>query len=1066
MTKGDEEELADTDMETGGEDDEGDVVCKEIKDSPLDEAEQYEEDADVAKSESEKDSDTDAEILVDLSPADIIKSFSSDKDLESAFASSQPLFDRLLRMSEVPSQDPDEPQLLQLLTTWLPQCVAILMKRTTADDVEQSTDFFIKALQVVNHTLAHDKPKALVIYQWIVVQENPFYQVNSVRWDRPTLSNTRPTVLWGDIVQKFFALGIPRIIRRIELPEPKVSMEAVKFLLNPIVLLARTTHSSVVNLQSVAETLQRLLLDMLRNYTDEELKLDVANNAKSVVGLLESLCLATSVSEETRQVFPHFRREFSLKCLLSPFLIKRLEGMAMINEFVRNARDAEELVRSSSFGDKDGQQVSAGEGSLAIWLKQVKIMEILYGPTMHLEVLKRSADVVKYLLHAGQLSVNDVLMMWDATIGKHETIRCRIYDDLAELVGQLDYAHLDGLYQRIAQLPVAEYDIHLLKLLHNIGIPGIELREKYGNDGHWFGLTLMFPVLLDCSGASKALIDYVLSSYSQYFRWFKCHTQRPVFIQQCLQHLKVHDSVPQMLQTLKCILSTYEKAEASSSGVEDTFREVANFLNNPQNNFSELFYEDLRHFARLHSPKSPRKDILMKEANGEASQGIASRYTVTQQVEVRLDFLQYFLTRTGKTLTIKEIDIIFDCLVLQAASPEAEQLALEWLSQGAIGIAIQEGASLNDNKNWVAVISNEGAKHLLFERCPDLYSPDISAAAFDFFRSLFVLLNELEGGLEVTRSKSGDDVFEVRSNVLLGFDMLFRIAVRCKSSEVARKSSLLLIELQKNFSANLLAGGGNPRELFLNACLQFLARSVDNISSSEGDMVRDSNTSVLVSPVDGVMRCVNLLLHVLRVFEPARGMSSENVEIFLTGVADDKIPVMSVKSSMLLGHLRKSLSESVPYSAQQVRILWRGKELVDDGKSLVELGFRGEEHVQLARRDATTQPPAGIWREGDALPEEQLSAQLAPSNVLAKQESFELFFRMLSQGIAVAEVWELLHSLPVHAQVLDDLTSLTKPWSMLLDTSSVFRLAYVLRVVLRLLQVCYAILFIWLFFLK
>jgi ubiquitin carboxyl-terminal hydrolase 34 len=57
-------------------------------------------------------------------------------------------------------------------------------------------------------------------------------------------------------------------------------------------------------------------------------------------------------------------------------------------------------------------EIGENKNELADWFVQNKIIEHLYGPNLHVEVIKRSQDIINFLAFTNRLNENHLNAIW------------------------------------------------------------------------------------------------------------------------------------------------------------------------------------------------------------------------------------------------------------------------------------------------------------------------------------------------------------------------------------------------------------------------------------------------------------------------------------------------------------------------------------------------------------------------------------------------------------------------------------------------------------------------------
>ena len=79
---------------------------------------------------------------------------------------------------------------------------------------------------------------------------------------------------------------------------------------------------------------------------------------------------------------------------------------------------------------------------LTDWIIRNKILELLIGDSLHIEILKRCHDVIKFLCKHHSFPINLLDNLWNAIIDQHETTVRAGFTMLKEISWFLDFEGL------------------------------------------------------------------------------------------------------------------------------------------------------------------------------------------------------------------------------------------------------------------------------------------------------------------------------------------------------------------------------------------------------------------------------------------------------------------------------------------------------------------------------------------------------------------------------------------------------------------------------------------------
>ncbi|XP_053660566.1 ubiquitin carboxyl-terminal hydrolase puf [Anopheles marshallii] len=137
----------------------------------------------------------------------------------------------------------------------------------------------------------------------------------------------------------------------------------------------------------------------------------------------------------------------AFKYFTSSTLTMRLAGMAQINAHINMFND---ICTSETVSE-----VEAVGLKLANWLSDNQIISHLFGPNLHVEVIKQSHIVLNFLAVENQITEEHITLMWQAAQLKH--CSKTIYDILPSLVKNLAPKPATHLYSLLCRLDPKEH---------------------------------------------------------------------------------------------------------------------------------------------------------------------------------------------------------------------------------------------------------------------------------------------------------------------------------------------------------------------------------------------------------------------------------------------------------------------------------------------------------------------------------------------------------------------------------------------------------------------------------
>lgn len=135
--------------------------------------------------------------------------------------------------------------------------------------------------------------------------------------------------------------------------------------------------------KDIVKDLQEATVTSMLNITDEELRISQKQDIKHMMSYLESLLEKTYDETSVGEILENFELGLAYKCLVSPYLEKRINGLSEIINKISQAKmkDYNEQKYSSSFIYKSSGECSKWLTSsyLLEWVDKKDIIGVLFG---------------------------------------------------------------------------------------------------------------------------------------------------------------------------------------------------------------------------------------------------------------------------------------------------------------------------------------------------------------------------------------------------------------------------------------------------------------------------------------------------------------------------------------------------------------------------------------------------------------------------------------------------------------------------------------------------------------
>lgn len=215
--------------------------------------------------------------------------------------------------------------------------------------------------------------------------------------------------------------------------------------------------------------LRNKVLNYMCNLPDQDLR---SSTTKSMADFMWT---AIKDPLESQITFDTEGLALAFKYFTSSTLTMRLAGMSQINAHINLFNDictTETVAEVEVVGRK-----------LADWLTENQIITHLFGPNLHVEVIKQSHIVLNFLAVENQITEEHISMMWQAAQLKH--CSKQVYDILPSLVKNLapkPAAHLYSMLCRLDPKEHTEQSIYIVSALTKLIWARDRSRQLTGGD--------------------------------------------------------------------------------------------------------------------------------------------------------------------------------------------------------------------------------------------------------------------------------------------------------------------------------------------------------------------------------------------------------------------------------------------------------------------------------------------------------------------------------------------------------------------------------------------------------
>jgi Ubiquitin carboxyl-terminal hydrolase len=999
---------------------------------------------------------------------------------------------------------------------------------------------FFGSLPQQEHEWVSPEAVAAVLAPFNVQRFNPleFLERHWVFQDRMAANQNR---LFADVVSHFVQCGALRVVVERCQASPVSASVYLQYVRSIHQICDTILLTSLEKwIEDSITTFQCRVLEM----TDEEISsVPKETFAKTVLVLWQLAEVPADESGLYLLASDNMRLEVAFRCFRSKSLDKRLYGLQLFCELIRNASIKDRIGKIEYNRSRDVNTALSCE-HIHDYIRDHRILHMLYGDNLHAELVKRSLQVPQLLANLRVLTLDDLELMWQATVGegKHESIVHAVYQTFEQLAPALDLPQVRWLFAQISAIPMKQWSKPLRQVLYQITYRGIFLQEEIKNrielrhrqkaadraarrrlrqlpgaavsdedsdqasseelsseeveDEHQphtetFALPLWFHMLLDSTDLPADVADAASENLGHFLHWEAGHPLRVPYMEKCVERIRAHDSVGEMVALLLRIVNTYPRTSAypprHGEVVEDQ-RFVIEWLAQHHDIVSVLI-DDICHYkeacrAALASNPSytalvtERVDgvVLSVEEREEHERTLDEMAIVGRSAHIRAlrDRLDFLATVLGSTpsffLKTPDVSRLWDSVIAGAFTQKERDIGFHWFEES------------NGSDDVYAVtlyprVDDPALEHLFQHSFPLLLGVDgaegdsngvsnfdiarFSETGFSCFEFFFRCVNWAHDKFDQDARQANK--YTVKDVNLMGMETLWKIALYSDKDAVGKSAIDFLMNLQRFLSPALAGEMTKQRAAFVQNCF----RELSNVwSIYSRDEVSEDDRQRCESRLS---RCTLVLESFFAEFEPnvvaedednagplPKDGSPVSLNILLTRggqkykLPDEAGPDVRLTNKATIGHvadlvlLCSRARGEYDGNRKGLRLILGGQELKNYGATLESLNSRDVNiHVVFRPDHVKTSVPRDRPGADEATP---------PSALMSAEEYFEQLFALLNVEFLADRVWALLIKLPLNERLYKELLDLDhEDWSLLIDVRSPLTLLYSLQIIENLL---------------
>ncbi|KAH3767551.1 ubiquitin carboxyl-terminal hydrolase 34 [Pelomyxa schiedti] len=638
----------------------------------------------------------------------------------------------------------------------------------------------------------------------------------------PTVTTNVNNTMVVELLNFFGAKkGFPIFLAHIAKGPTKCTISDIRIIVE-IFFLMKNSKCLLPTLQpTLISDLQTLVNNRLQNITNEEIKLMKKDDVDKIILQLTHLLESVIPAAECGEIMETMSLSVALKCFTSGFLEKRVYGLQSISNMSLYIRNSEQSAPQSTASKSTKWMTSK---YFIKWLEDNGVIDALYGPSAHQQLLSRMSDLLRFLATANALTEAHLTIMWNTIMNSHETVATTAARSIGADCSSFHPDKIELLLSLIKALPFPSMPMNVLYLIN-------DLSRKCKETQHRCEMIELLWQIASCSQPSNCSSLDVRTQALSYLQEISKTPQfksfRMEWIKKLITNIKEGTAVGCNYELLCAILSTFpQKQEADQ-------KDSASLIKDMEGEYSllEIFLVDFTHYIK--------SATFPVDKNGNDA---------NKEIDSRLSFLRLILS-SSLDLKLEQLFGLWD-LMVGSNSAVMSEIFYNWLLM--IRVPLVEGGNAAIGMLAMIALFNDKmcSGHTPLSPC--------SEAEFRCFKAWF---GEINSHLKLVGwSPKKPDDFEVLSKPkkLSGYTRLWEIAFSTTES-VSRSAIQLLQRIHSSFSPGLKKSVSvvELHEEFLTTCLAFL-----------------SQLSTQSEP--GILRCLLILKQYISQYDTAQSKSKSH----------------------------------------------------------------------------------------------------------------------------------------------------------------------------------------------
>jgi len=814
------------------------------------------------------------------------------------------------------------------------------------------------------------------------------------------------------------------------------------------------SHMNPEFLKKFVPRLKDIIESRLNNITDQELKEAGRTYVNHIITDLGAFMKEINDDdEEVDEALEMLKIKMTLRLMKCKALEKRIQGMLELKEIINCVEP-----RMFHYQQQRRHFYVITPDFLTTWLKEKKIVSILLTKDAHNQIIKRIPTILGFLAIRGALLTKHLDLLWNCSIGQHESTITVVYEAITQLSNKLsDRAHFDHLFRKIRAIPLEKYNERILQLLQDLtasAIRSVSERNPRGDNGtededddevirptspaeqNWYGVGILWDLVQDDAKVDNDIAEQAQMKLLEQLKIYE--ELRRMYLPKCLENIKAFKSGYASMRILRKCLDYYPRPHIN---LETNKKQMLLDKMITNQGLDKLFFEDMkRHRDRCQKVIKERLEagvIKPEDLEGKKPDSLVliSRWPHKNEIIGRMVFLKTLIHESSVfKLTEEYMDVLWDTLVINSATGEDKNHLFPILNDIVCG---EMGYHRQYSTKMSRALATYTLKNLFCD-AEKLPPSGWTVKGLEAFKHLFLFVNQMEQKLDYK-----NEAFWIKDHDLIGMDTVWRVSIDAGQAKVAQECSEFLISLY--FRSSMQVDKRLVAKKFLK---RVMATVVGVLEDNRGlEKKRIGQAFNLLEKF--LVRSEAKSRHTIDKYRLSMTFKSET-----SNQTEDQISV-SVVPEVTIERVRTELAKHKNIKRECIKLVFDGHVIYSSRMKHVtvkDLGCKdGSEIICYALLKPIVEPPPERSVKKVTLPHH------ARCDLTSNDDYFLTLFKVLQLGSPIADkVWSLLERSPTHPPLLEDMTYLQSSpsdvgtvnsevrWDALLPVEDPLRLLYAL----------------------